>query len=170
MPTTEAARHIIENREVVPDRWTFLADDAPVPFAGPVVVSWARWQAERDALAGRADLGVQVPSDVGPEDVAPHVDHFALIALEFPKFTDGRAYSTARLLRQRYGYRGTLRAVGDVLRDQLFYMARCGFNAFQLKQGKDVDDALRAFEELSVKYQPAADDPLPLWKRHRRAP
>ncbi len=160
---------IIEDRRVVTDRYAFVADDAPVPPRGPVIVTWARWQAERAALQGRRELGVRVPGAVAPEDVAPDLPHFAMVCVEFARFGDGRGYTTARLLRERFGYRGTLRAVGDVMRDQLFYMARCGFNAFAVKEGKDVDDALRAFEELSVKYQPAVDEPLPLWKRHRRA-
>ena len=85
--------------------------------------------------------------------------------MNFPKFTDGRGYSTARLLRERYGYTGELRAIGDVLHDQLFYMARCGFDAFALKDGKDVAKAVNAFETFMTPYQAAVDQPQPLFRR-----
>ena len=89
------------------------------------------------------------------------------IDLAFPKFADGRAHSQARLLRERYGYRGELRAVGDVLRDQLFFMARNGFDAFELRADRCLEDALEAFGDFSDSYQPAADQPLPLYRRGR---
>ena len=95
------------------------------------------------------------------------LDEVTLLAVEFPKFTDGRGYSIARILRDRYGYTGELRAVGDVLHDQLLFMARCGFDAFELKAGKDIDGALAAFDAFSVYYQGAADEPEPLWRRAR---
>jgi uncharacterized protein (DUF934 family) len=91
--------------------------------------------------------------------------HFALVAVNFPQFTDGRGYSSARLLRERYGWRGELRAIGDVFRDQLFYLARCGFDAFALRQGEDAQAALAAFDDFSDAYQTAADRPLPLFRR-----
>jgi len=90
-------------------------------------------------------------------DLAPDLDRLELIVLEFPKFTDGRAYSQARLLRERYGYRGELRAAGNVLRDQLLFMQRCGFDAFELTQGQPVQAWVAATNEFTVFYQPAGD-------------
>jgi uncharacterized protein (DUF934 family) len=85
--------------------------------------------------------------------------------VKFPSFTDGRGYSVGRLLRERYGWTGELRAVGDIQRDQLFYLARCGFNAFALREGEDVDAALTAFADFSERYQASVDQPLPLFRR-----
>lgn len=157
---------IIRNRAVVEDDWTHLGDDQPIPAEGAVSVSWARWQAERAALGGRsAPTGVRLPNTVEPEEISADLDDLALITIDFPTFKDGRGYSLARLLRSRFGYTGELRAVGDVLRDQLFYMYRCGFDAYALKAGKDIHGALEAFDEFTVTYQPAADESLPLWSR-----
>lgn len=153
---------------VVDDDCLHLADDEALPTDGPVTVSWDRWQAERAALVARGDAGVRLPNDVEPADAAPLLDGAARVAIPFPHFKDGRGYSLARLLRERFGYRGELRAVGDVLRDQLQAMRRCGFDAFEMKAGKDPHDGLRAFTEFDVTYQPAADEPLPLWRRAAR--
>ena len=129
-----------------------------------MLVSLARWQSETEALRARgAPVGVAVPGETDAEAV--DLEGAVLIAVEFPKFTDGRGYSFARVLRSRVGYVGELRAVGQVLRDQLFYMARCGFDSFELVDGKDVDDALAAFRDFSVTYQPASDDDAPIWRR-----
>ena len=88
-----------------------------------------------------------------------------MIAIDFPAFKDGRGFSQARLLRERYGYKGEIRAVGDVARDQMFFMARCGINAFEVKPGRSLEDALKAFNDFSVTYQPAADDGRPFFLR-----
>jgi len=93
--------------------------------------------------------------------------HFQVIALNFPSFTDGRHYSSARLLRERYGYKGEIRAIGDVLRDQLFYMRRCGFDAFAIRADRDPVDALEGLKDFSVTYQAAADDERPLFRRRQ---
>lgn len=160
---------IIENREVVEDRWRRVADDEPLPPEGDLIVSLARWRAERDALiAHPGRIGVRCPGETEPEELVPDFAHLSLVALELQKFTDGRAYSTARLLRERHGFRGQLRAVGNVLRDQLFYLHRVGFDAFELTEGKSLEDALSAFDDFTVWYQPAADEPEPLWRRVRR--
>lgn len=102
--------------------------------------------------------------------MARHLDDFPeLIALDFPAFKDGRCYSHARLLRERYDYQGELRAVGDVLRDQLFFMKRCGIDSFQLRSDKDMEDALNAFNDFSVKYQTAADGAPPIYDVRSKA-
>jgi uncharacterized protein (DUF934 family) len=87
-----------------------------------------------------------------------------MIALDFPVFKDGRCYSHARLLKDRYDYKGDLRAIGDVLRDQLFFMHRCGIDSFQIREDKDAEDALNAFNDFTVRYQAAADDAVPIYK------
>lgn len=160
-------RSVIKNRQIVEDHWQSLADDAELP-TGPVIVSLARWQQQRETLRKRGEpLGVRLPNTADVADLANDLPALALVVLEFPKFTDGRAYSQARLLRERHDYQGEIRAVGDVLRDQLFFMARSGFDAFELRTDRSLDDALEAFDEFSEHYQPAADQPLPLYRRAR---
>jgi len=161
---------IIEDRRVVEDRYRCVADGEPLPSEGDVFVTLERWIAERRTLSRRRGrLGLRVPGDVHLDRLAAELTGVAAVAVEIPKFTDGRAYSTARLLRERYGFRGRLRAVGHVLRDQLFYLARCGFDSFELTGRGSLEEALGAFLELSVTYQPAADEALPLWRRRRWA-
>lgn len=150
-------------RLVEDDPWIELAPDAALD-GGHVVVPLARL-ATLGAFEGR--LGVRVDGATDPAELAPHLGRLELIVIEIPKFTDGRAYSLARLLRDRYGYAGSLRAVGHVLRDQLFYLWRCGFDSFELAAGKDVDDALAAFADFTVTYQPAVDHDQPIWRRRR---
>jgi uncharacterized protein (DUF934 family) len=135
-----------------------------------VIVSLAQWQAQRDALLARgAPLGIRLHSDQPPELIAADLPRFSVIALEFPKFRDGRAYSYARLLRERYGYKGELRAVGDVLLEQLFFMLRTGFDAFELTSQDPVGDYRTALADFSVWYQPAADGrPTAVQLRHRK--
>ncbi len=178
MATHESAAHAPLRRlvvapragqpRVVDDALCHIADDEPLPLLGPVTVSWDRWQSEESTLRARANVGVRLPNDVEPADVAARIAGVDRLTIDFPSFKDGRGYSLARLLRERHGYEGELRAVGDVLRDQLQAMRRCGFDSFELKAGKDPEDALEAFAEFDVLYQPAADEALPLWRRVRR--
>ena len=162
-------RRIINNRQIIEDRWRQVADAEPLPPEGAVIVSLTRWRQERQALLARPNkrVGVRLKNDEPVADIAVDLPYFAVIALEFPTFKDGRALTQARLLRERYGYRGELRAVGDVLRDQIFFMQRCGFDAFELRSDQSLEDALEAFDEFTVTYQPAADEPLPLYRRGR---
>lgn len=161
-------RSVIKDRRIVEDRWRHVADDAELPD-GPAIVSLARWSRERALLLERGEpIGVRLPNTTNVANLAADLPVLEVIALEFPKFADGRAYSQARLLRERYGYRGEIRAVGDVLRDQLLFMARSGFDAFEPRADRDLDDALEAFGEFSESYQPAADQPLPLFRRRAR--
>lgn len=161
---------LIKGGRVVEDIWRFVSDDAALPERGAVIVSLERWQREREAMLARAaPLGVRLKAGQHPQSVADEIAAFALIALEFPKFTDGRAYSYARLLRERYGYRGELRAVGQVLRDQLLFMHRCGFDAFEIAKDDAVEAWLKALGEISVWYQPTADGRPPAFAlRHPR--
>lgn len=154
---------LLKNGALVDDPWRFAGDDTPLPPDAPVVLSFARWQAERGALVLRhAPLGVRFRNHERVEDLRPDVRHLQLIALEFPKFTDGRAYSQARLLRERLGFAGELRATGQVLPDQLLLMRRCGFDAFELAANAPLETWKRALESFSVFYQPAADGREPI--------
>lgn len=148
---------LIKNAAFVENAFTRVADAEPLP-EGAVVVSLKRFQTERDALMTRnAPLGVRLTSDQSPEALGDDVHHFALIELEFPKFRDGRGYSWARLLRERLGYKGEIRAVGDVLRDQWLFMSRVGVDAFEVRPGTRIEDFRAALGEQTVFYQPAAD-------------
>jgi uncharacterized protein (DUF934 family) len=156
---------VIKNGAAVDDAWRIVADEEPVAAGDDVIVPFARWQRERDALSHRdGKLGVSIVGDQDLDEVAKDIEHFELIALEFPKFTDGRNYSNARLLRERYGYRGELRAIGDVLRDQIFFMARCGIDSFALAPGRDPEEALKSLKDFSVVYQAAEDAAVPAWR------
>jgi uncharacterized protein (DUF934 family) len=161
---------LIKDGRAAADPWIALGGDEAVPDAVAVIVGLARWRADREALIRRAGpLGLRLKSDQPPSAVAGDLGRFALVALEFPKFTDGRGYSYARLLRERFGYRGEVRAVGNVLRDQFLFMHRCGFDAFEVP-AHDVDVWIGALNEITVAYQPASDDRAPAWRlRHRPA-
>jgi len=149
---------LIKNGELVESSFVDVSGAAEIPAAGSVIVSLEQWQAQRTALLARGTpLGVRLRSDQSPELVAAELPHFALVALEFPKFRDGRAYSYARLLRERYGFKGELRAVGDVLLEQLFFMLRTGFDAFELTSADPLRDYRIALADFSVWYQPTAD-------------
>ncbi len=159
-------RTVNKELQVVEDDWQLVADDTEVPAEGDIIVSVARWQKEREALSARKGrLGLKINGDTPVETIAPDLEHFALVALEFPKFADGRCFSHARLLRERLGYKGELRAVGDVVRDTIDFMRRCGIDTFAVRADKNAEDALKAFTEFSVRYQAAADGVLPVYRR-----
>lgn len=159
---------VIKDQKIVQDAWQRVPDNAPLP-SGDVILSWARWQHEADELAQhQGRIAVSINGDDDVEALIPHLAKFDLIAIEFPQFVDGRGYSLARLLRQRYGYQGELRAIGDVLRDQLYFMARCGIDSFAVREDKDFEDALNAFQEFSVTYQGAADEGKPIYRQRGR--
>jgi uncharacterized protein (DUF934 family) len=148
---------LIKNNAFVENTFTRVADEEALP-EGATVVSLKRWQAERDALAARnAPLGLRLTSDQSPEVLGADIHRFALIELEFPKFRDGRGYSWARILRQRLGFAGEIRAVGDVLRDQWLFMSRVGVDAFEVRPGTRLEDFRAALGEQTVFYQPASD-------------
>lgn len=162
---------LIKNGTIAEDAWQFVADDAALPRHGPVAVSLTRWQREKAALQARGEpLGLLMLSAERVDDIVADVKEFELIALDFPTFRDGRPYSTARLLRERHGFAGELRAVGDVSRDQFLFLHRCGFNAFQVTGGGALEAWLRAVSEISIWYQPTNDPRGALGMlRHRRA-
>jgi uncharacterized protein (DUF934 family) len=166
---------IIKDRNVVSDPWQWLevaADGSlpPIPSTGDIIVPLALWRAERQALLARGGpLGVWLNSDEEPSAIAADLPLFSVVAVNFPKFGDGRGFSIGRLLRERYGWKGELRAIGDVFRDQLFFLSSCGFNAFALRAGEDVQDALGAFGDFSESYQSSVEHPLPLFRRRQPA-
>jgi uncharacterized protein (DUF934 family) len=165
---------IIKNKSVVADDWSVLrlaegesAESAVVP-EGKAIVPLKVWKAQREALQARAELGVWLASDERPEELKGELEHFKLVAVDFPKFADGRGYSIAYNLRARLGYNGELRAIGDVLRDQLFYMQRVGFDAFAVRADKNIHDALKGLTDFSEKYQTSWDEKNPLFRRVKR--
>lgn len=162
---------LIKDRRPARDRWQLLepsADSAlpALPAEGDVIVPFSHWAALRTTLLERSTaIGVWMTGADEPAAIVGDLDRLDLIAVRFGTFTDGRGYSTGTLLRQRYGFRGELRAIGDIQRDQLYYLARCGFNAFVLRQTEDVEAALEAFQDFGEAYQTATDRPLPLFRR-----
>ena len=161
---------LIKNRQVEQrDPWQQVPDDDAVPAEGDVIVGARRVLEGEVTSEGRNG---RVGLLVNPEDeldvLAPALSQASLVAIAFPRYGDGRGYSKARLLREKHAFAGELRAVGEVLTDQLFFMARCGFDAFELVEGKDVDAALAAFDDFSVRYQGATDEPKPLYRRAAR--
>ncbi len=162
---------IIKDRNVVTDPWLRLERDADggfpaVPPAGDVIVPLAVWQGQREQLIARPGrIGVWLDSHEDPVAIADDLKLFGVVAVNFPKLADGRGYSAGRLLRDRYGWQGELRAVGDVLRDQVLNLARCGFNAFALREGEDLQAALSAFRDFSEAYQASVERPIPLFRR-----
>jgi len=155
----------------VVDSWQLLKPSAvgdvpPIPPSGDIIVPLAVWLDQRNALLSRPGrLGVWLDGDDEPALIAEDLKNFGVIAVHFEQFADGRGYSLGRLLRERYGWRGELRALGDVLRDQLLYLARCGFDAFDLRADQDLHAALSAFDDFSDGYQATVDRPLPLFRR-----
>jgi uncharacterized protein (DUF934 family) len=178
MPDIQQHAQIIKGRAVVADDWSVLrlaegeTPEAIAVPAGKVIVPLKVWQAQREALLARAgangDIGVWFASDELAQTVRDDLGNFAVIAVDFPKFTDGRGYSIAFNLRKRLGYTGELRAIGDVLRDQLFQMHRCGFDAYATRQDRSIHDALKGLTVFSETYQASVDQALPLFRRHQR--
>ncbi len=163
-PILDGGVLVREGRVVSDDPWTFLADGEDGPVVGDLVVPFHRFVEQRDFWLSRASgrLGLLVGPADKVEDIAQDVNRFALIAVAFPAFRDGRGFTSARLLRERYGYEGELRAVGDVLPDLLFYLLRCGFTSFTLKAPDPEAAYARAVKTFSVSYQAASDARTPV--------
>ncbi|GAB3107171.1 DUF934 domain-containing protein [Aestuariicella hydrocarbonica] len=161
---------LIKDNVITDNSWELLeATDSPetttVP-AGSVIVPLVVWNAQKEQLESRkASLGVWLNSDELAEELAGDAQGFGLVAVNFPGFMDGRGFSAARLLRERYGYEGELRAIGHIIRDQLFFLKRCGFNSFELGEGVDLDAAMASLNDFSETYQAAVDQKLPLFRR-----
>lgn len=149
---------LLKDGRIVEDPWRHLDDAESLPDGQAATVSLKRWTAERETLMRRPGrLGLRLPNDASPLDLAADLGRFDLVMLSFPRFTDGRAYSQARLLRARLGYRGEIRATGNVLRDQLLFMRRCGIDAFEVGERARAEEWIEALSELDLFYQPAED-------------
>lgn len=168
---------LIKQQRLADDHWKVLRlaenetpESVRLPI-GPLLVPLAVWRARKEDLIHRnwehdEPLGVWLAADEGPEAIADELGDFTVVAVHFPKLADGRGYSTARLLRERHGYRNELRAIGDVGQDQLFFLNRVGFDSFAVKEtGDELESALAAFDSFPEAYQAAANQPLPLFRR-----
>jgi uncharacterized protein (DUF934 family) len=175
------ANRIIRDGRIVEDDWLVLRPategaeggglDDPLHVVvpqGKVIVPLKVWLAQHATLAARADVGVWLAPDERGEDLGADIGRLPVIAVDFPRFSDGRGYSTAYLLRSRLGYQGELRAIGDVLRDQMFYMQRVGFNAYAPRPDRSIEEALKGLSDFSEVYQAAWDRKAPLFRRQAR--
>lgn len=163
---------IIKNDQIVDDAWNILTlaegetvESVELPDE-PTLLPLTVWLARKDEiLACQKQVGVWLDSSEDPQALAADLEQLALIGVNFPTFTDGRGYSIARLLRERYAYRNEIRAIGDVLHDQLFFMKRCGIDAYAVRADKDIEAALSGLRDFSETYQAAVDQPQPLFRR-----
>jgi len=161
---------LIKDGRVIEDDWQRLDGEveaaSPLP-AAKLIVPCALWRGRRDELIQRGlPLGVWLAGDQHPELIREDLRWFQVVAIHFAAFSDGRGYSSARILRDQYEYRGELRAIGDVLRDQLFQMRRCGFDSFELRADRDAHEALDSLADFTHVYQHATVDPSsPLLRR-----
>lgn len=147
-----------EKATVASDRFTRVGDEEALPSTGAILVSLGRFEQEKDALLARdGELGVWLASSETPHALAPHLDQIELVAIDFPVFGDGRGFSSARLLRERFGYQGEVRAIGDVLAEQLSYMIRSGFDAFDMQSDRALEEFNSVVGEVRVVYQPTGD-------------
>lgn len=179
-------KRIILNQKIAPDSWQLVSESEALPellrTAGDrnLIVPLAFWLTHHATLADRpGKTGVWLKGEDDPARLQPGgatlelpLDlsfDLPLVAVEFAQFVDGRGYSIGRLLRERFGFTGELRAIGDVLRDQLLALTRCGFNAFELKEGKSLEDALHAFDDFSDAYQNTVGQPVPYYRRRLAA-
>jgi uncharacterized protein (DUF934 family) len=166
--------NIIKDKQVVNDAWQVLrlhegdaADSIVVP-QGDCLVPLPVWNCQWETLRARKELGLWLGGLERAEDIPDDVNRFPVIAIDIHKYTDGRGYTLAYRLRKQYGYRGELRAMGDVLHDQLFYLKRVGFDSFAMRADQDLQRALSGFDTFSVKYQASVDVATPLFNRVER--
>lgn len=153
---------LIKGGVLADDDWAQVGDDESLPADRPAIVSLKRWQTERESLRRRnVPIGVRLQSSEPAKEIAADVDRLELIAVEFPTFRDGRGFSTARLLRERYGFKGELRATGNVFRDQFLFMHRCGFDAYEVADLREAEAFAAALASYSVVYQRTGDGRAP---------
>lgn len=157
---------IINGDKVVDDTWIIIpkdfdGDELP---PGKILIPMKYWSENRDSIKVMV-AGLWIDSDEDVEEIGFEANLFPLIAINFPSFADGRGFSIARLLKERYEYNGKLRAIGNPIRDQLFYLKRCGFDSFDLKDGVDLEAATESLNDFTVTYQAATDQPEPLFRR-----
>ena len=144
---------IIKDKQLIEDNWDFIADDTPIT-TGNISISIDRWQTEKQALMNRDGLlGVRLNSETDITEIIADLANFQLIEVNFPAFTDGRAFTQAKLLRSRYDYQGEIRAVGHFMRDQVYYLGQVGVNAFNPTDWQDLSGAIKSLDDFSVSYQ-----------------
>jgi len=156
---------IIIDRAIADSSFAHVEKDNAEVGANDIILPLAVYLEHRDELKDRKDVGVWIDAHEEVEEIADFVHELPVIALNFPSFFDGRSLSSANILRRRYGYTGELRAIGDVRRDQLDQMQRCGINAFQLAEGQDIRKALSSLSSFSYNYQSSIDRPEPLFRQ-----
>lgn len=157
---------VIKNGLPVSDPWVHLDNEVIPDGRNPFTVTLARWLGHKAELVTHGQpVGVRLAAADAPEALASDLDTLPLIVLDMHLFTDGRAFSQARLLRDRLDFTGEIRARGDFLRDQMYFLQRVGVDAFEFPEGSDLDDRLKAFSEFTVTYQAAADTAEPLYRR-----
>ncbi|WP_028303508.1 DUF934 domain-containing protein [Oceanospirillum maris] len=154
---------IILNQDIVEDTWLKVELEAELPTSGKVLLPYTTWLAGEFDSSSYEAVGVWIPNDTVFDSSADKLNQVSVVAIDFPVFSDGRAYTLARQLRERFDYQGELRAIGDVLQDQLFFMTRCGFNSFAVREDKSIEEALTALKPFSNAYQAALDKPQPLF-------
>lgn len=156
---------IIKGNQIVDDSWIIIEKDfdGELPM-GKLLLPLQYWLENRENLQLMC-TGLWIDSDEEVEAIGFEANLFPLIAVNFPGFADGRGFSTARLLKERYGFTGQVRAIGNVIQDQLFYLKRCGFDSFDLKEGTNLEDAVASLSDFSVTYQTSVDQPEPLFRR-----
>jgi uncharacterized protein (DUF934 family) len=160
---------LVKAGEIIRDDFVHVGEDVPLPQGGAVLISAARFLADPELLVRHnGKIGVIWPNGRDTDDLVPYLDRLATVALVFPTFRDGRAYSQARLLRERFQYRGELRATGQVLRDQFVFMLRAGFDAFDVKKQSDAEAFAQTVKRYSVFYQPTGDGRLTALHRRMR--
>jgi len=162
---------LVRAGRIVADQYVRVLDDAPISDGVPVIVPAVRFLADAEEILRReAPTGVLWPNNRRIAELAPHLDRLALVALEFPNFKDGRAYSQARVLREQYGFHGETRATGNVLRDQFLFLLRAGFDAFEVVKDADAAVFAEAVARYSVFYQPAGDRRVPALRARMQRP
>lgn len=161
---------LIKNNEFVEDNWSIVEKDAEFPTEAiasgeNVVLPLSLWQTHQNDVLGKSNVGLWLDSDESPESIAEHCNTIPIIAINFPAFADGRGYSYARQLREYFNFEGELRAIGDVLQDQLFFYKRCGFNTFALRKDQADENAINSLNDFTVFYQSANDKIVPAFKK-----
>ena len=157
---------LLKDNQIIDDSWLILDDSAETLPSGNILLSLEQWQQFSDQLSQHnGELGLWLEGNAEIDAVIDSLKQLSLIAIKFPKFVDGRGFSLARLLRERYNYNGELRAIGEFIRDQLYLLKRCGFNAFQLTEDQDLSEASKSLSDFSETYQVSADQQEPLFRR-----
>ncbi len=162
---------LIKDGRIVTDNFVCALEGQPLPAGGPVLLTADRMLADMANIADRdRQIGVIWPNNRSVAELGPYLDRFAMVGLVFPTFRDGRAYTQARLLRDRYGFGGEIRATGQILRDQFLFLSRAGFNAFEVKKDADAEAFLRTVDRYTVFYQPASDQRETVFSLRRSRP